>query len=494
MAFELPPLPNFQTNIPQPPSALDTYGKLLQLKSLQGEQALQPLQMQEQQERVKQQQLQTQQMQLEQQSQQAMMKAWSDPEFTKNFTGTDEANASGVGFDPDAMTKGLIQKGVLPKDAMAMTSSFVDRSQKIATTLKDQGQTGEAIANIRQKTFQSLGDKFGSIIDQSKKDPTKAAAALTAFQSDLATNPGAYKGLTQQEMAELHSATTLDHLPAVAGLMGFEGSIADYHKKVADAASAANRLAGPNGELSVDDQQDLKKQIALQTNPEVQQGKVAVSAAEGAARGKQDVVNEVAKAQAEAPTLDSLTQTTRAGRKYIDASQLPPVSASLMRQQAAQQGIPVVNKDQADALSQIDTAKANQQYMLDVLSKKLASGAPERLWYGPANTIEKMAQSDPEMAAVGTFRNAAIQSMRAVAGAKGLRINQAEIEMAIDNDIPKLTDTLPVAQAKLKNLQQFLENNEQSMLVRNRQQGASGAGAAQPGAGDFFSQFGGKKR
>ena len=106
--------------------------------------------------------------------------------------------------------------------------------------------------------------------------------------------------------------------------------------------------------------------------------------------------------------------------------------------------------------------------MLSVIGKKLATDATGRLYSAPKNTIAKLAQSDPELAAVGTFRNAAIQSMRAVAGAKGLRINQYEVQLAIDNDIPKMTDTLPVAQQKLKNLQAFLDNAEQSHVIRNR--------------------------
>jgi len=120
-------------------------------------------------------------------------------------------------------------------------------------------------------------------------------------------------------------------------------------------------------------------------------------------------------------------------------------------------------------LSDIDTAKANQDYMLQQIGSKLATDPSGRILSAPENTIEKLAQTDPAMAAVGTYRNAAIQSMRAVAGSRGLRINQYEVQMAIDNDIPKLTDTLPVAQQKLQNLKAFLDNTEQAHLVRNRQ-------------------------
>src|SRR5208337_2580111 len=287
--MQLPALPSFQTNIPQQiaamPSPLEQYGKMLQLRALSGQiqqqQQMQPLQVQQAQQSVQAATLENQQRQQELESQKAMIKAWSDPEFLKGFTGTDAAQASGVGFDPNGLTSSLISKGVLPKDAMAMTSQFVDRSAKIADILKAQGQAGEALATIRSKTFERLGDQFESILNAKAAD---APAMLNAFQQSLATNPKAYAGLTQQEMAELHGPTTLDHLPALAGLMGFEGAIADAHKKQIEATTAAQGVIPPAGGLSPATQQQVQKDIAVNTNPQIQQGKEAVAAAEGAAR------------------------------------------------------------------------------------------------------------------------------------------------------------------------------------------------------------------
>ena len=197
------------------------------------------------------------------------------------------------------------------------------------------------------------------------------------------------------------------------------------------------------------------------------------------------VRTEVGKQNALAPSLQQITNVTRAGRQYINREDIPQGSAGVTEQQALKSGIPVVDKDTASTLSDIDTAKANQDYMLNQIGSKLATDPSGRLYSAPANTIEKLAQTDPTLAAVGTYRNAAIQSLRAVAGSKGLRINQYEVQLAIDNDIPKMTDTLPVAQKKLQNLKAFLDNTEQSHLTRNRQQ--------QP-TQDFFSQFGGSAR
>jgi hypothetical protein len=196
---------------------------------------------------------------------------------------------------------------------------------------------------------------------------------------------------------------------------------------------------------------------------------VNTATGEAYARIPAEVKSEVEKAQALAPDVGSMVRTTMAGNKYVDATQLSGPQASIVKQQALEAGIPVVNKETANSLEEIDTAKQNLQYMNDQIGKKLAAGAGERLWYGPKNTLQKISQDDPDFGAIGTYRNAAIQAMRAVAGAKGLRINKAEVQLAIDNDIPSLTDTLPVAQAKLRNMDAFLNDSENSLLVKNRE-------------------------
>jgi len=268
MALELPGLPNFNVQPPQVPNALDQYGKMLQLKSLMGQQQLLPLQIQEAQQRNQVTGLQVQQQQLELQSQQAMMKAWSDPDFLKNFTGTDKASASGLGFDPDALTSSLISKGVLPKDAMAMTGQFVDRSQKIATTQKDIAQTGEANAVLREKGFKVLGDRLADILDVAKDDPTKGASLLAQLKQDLVTNRQAFAGVPQDDLAHVYGAD-LAHLPAMASLLGFDKTIADFHKSQADAQKSAQEAINvtPEG-AATKAGAEAKARLDVESSPE----------------------------------------------------------------------------------------------------------------------------------------------------------------------------------------------------------------------------------
>lgn len=265
MAFELPATPNFNTNIPQAPPPLETYGKMLQLKSLMGQQQLIPAQVQQAQQQAQAATLENQQRQLELQSQQAMMKAWSDPDFLKKFTGTDKAQSSGLGFDPDGLTSSLVSYGVLPKDALAMTNQFVERSQKIAETMKAQAQTGEAQAAQREKGWKTLADRIAGVLDT---PAGKAGDALAALKQDLVRNKDAFAGVPQEDLANVYGAD-LEHLPVMVARIGLDGLIADVHKSKAEATKAQQGVIPGPGQLSPEAQQAQQQKIAEETNPEV---------------------------------------------------------------------------------------------------------------------------------------------------------------------------------------------------------------------------------
>jgi hypothetical protein len=281
MAFALPSIPNFNVQTPdvlggQQKAA--TLSQMLNANTLQKQ--LAPLQVQEQQQRVQQMTQANQIQQMELQSQQAMVKAWSDPDFTKKISTGDKAESSGFGFDPDAMTSELVNRGVMPKDAFAMTQEFVKRSQTIADTQKAIAQTGEANAAQRTKGMKVLADKIGSILDL---PASKAGAALDALKQDLVKNPKAYAGIPQQDLAHVYSAD-LEHLPAMANLIGLEAQIADFHKSKAEATKAEQGIIPAGGGVSPETQQQVQKDVLVNTNPQIQAGKEAVAKAEGEAR------------------------------------------------------------------------------------------------------------------------------------------------------------------------------------------------------------------
>lgn len=271
-------MPSFEP-APQP-SPAQTYGQMLQLSALAGEQRLQPLKLQQQQQENQQRDITIQQQQLEMKSQQAMMKAWSDPKFLTNFTGTDAADKSGLGFDPNGLTASLVQKGVLPKDAQSMTQMFIERSQKVAATQKDIAQTGEAQASMRDKGYKQLSDRISGVMDA---PAAKAGDMLAQLKQDILRNPKAFDGVPQEDMAHVYGAD-LEHLPSIATVMGLDAKIADYHKSKADATEAQQKVIAPGQTMSPQMQAEAAKEVAVQTNPQVQAGKVALTKAEAQAR------------------------------------------------------------------------------------------------------------------------------------------------------------------------------------------------------------------
>jgi hypothetical protein len=348
------------------------------------------------------------------------------------------------------------------------------------------------MADFQKKLTDKTKDDLANLKSQSEMVAQQAGAAL---QAPAEQRPA----LVKQGLAQMVQAGVLKPEDAQAQYQQYQQQGDDFLKShMAGAITAQQQIE--NAAKKQDQALALHAQQFKETGISAEQAQTAAQKAqelrlasqrnfyEGQRVGLegQRVGIEQQKLTAGVIPLDQVTNTTKAGRPYISMDDLPKdkYGSDAMKRQAAAAGIPVVNKDTASMLQDIDTAKANQQYMLDAIGKKLASGAPERLWYGPANTIEKMMQTDPDMASVGTFRTAAIQSLRAVAGSKGLRINQAEIKAAQDNDVPKLTDTLPVAQKKLQNMGQFMEDIEAAHLNRNRQANApQQAGTMQPAGG-----------
>jgi hypothetical protein len=135
---------------------------------------------------------------------------------------------------------------------MQMTQSFIERSQKIAATQKDIAQTGEANASIREKGMKVLADKIAGVLDL---PAGKAPEALANLKQDLVKNPNAYAGVPQEDIAHVYGAD-LEHLPAMATLIGLDSKIADFHKAKAEAENAtpegAAKKAGAEAQAKLD--------------------------------------------------------------------------------------------------------------------------------------------------------------------------------------------------------------------------------------------------
>lgn len=308
MPFQAPPLPSFQTNIPQMPDVLSQVGKFVQLKNLMGQQQLLPLEVQQETEKAKQAALTTQTQQMELDSRKAMMQAIASGELNK-YAGV--GTPDGSGFDAAGAYQHLITKGVRPEEASQYTNSWLTIGKNQAEISKTLGQAGEAQQKIRETTLKQVASKLGDIGDQPLD---KATQALDAFRQDLVKNPKAYPGLTQQELSELYAAD-LTHLDALEGHIGIAAQVADFHKSKAEAAKAgveaSEAEAASRGELTPKMQRE-------------QANKIAVAEAEGRARAniEHEFATKNNAALANVPThlvTPATAAAEKANKEYADA-------------------------------------------------------------------------------------------------------------------------------------------------------------------------------
>jgi len=138
----------------------------------------------------------------------------------------------------------------------------------------------------------------------------------------------------------------------------------------------------------------------------------------------------------------------------------------------------MVDVNGADQLNNIEVARQNAAKIADVVSSFAPTNSVSRALplpnfvsnaFGLGNTavgnkISGTLQTNSNIAAFNSYRSAAIEAMRAMAGSKGLRINSAEIKLAQDNDIPTITDTVSVANQKLDNLRSQLASWENTLV------------------------------
>ncbi len=160
---------------------------------------------------------------------------------------------------------------------------------------------------------------------------------------------------------------------------------------------------------------------------------------------------------------------TASGISYIDGTNLTGKDATAAQKAAAQAGVPFLDKTSADLQNNIETARQNlsdiQGYTQGVLPSGTGSGFNYLQRLGNAFTgATQIGTNAANLGSFGTARSAAIEALRAVAGAKGLRINQAEIQAAQKYDIPNVTDTQEVANAKITKMNALLDSQEKALF------------------------------
>lgn len=283
---------------------------MLQLKSLLGEQQLQPLQLQEAQQTVQKNDLAIQEQQQKLASRQAMVKAWSDPDVTSGITGS-SGNAQQTvgfdpGFDPHAMIKKLVAKGVLPEDAMAQASSFLEVSKNLSLKTKDD------LSNYKS-AHEELSKLLTPIMDMKASE---AGAAFASVKQQAAKIPG----LDPTDIQHLQQAD-LEHLPALVNTLGFAGDLADFHKKNAEATAAT-----PEGKAAIASAEAQAK-LNVESSPQAvrlagQKAAVEANARQQAAQGDPNIAGQMlAKGDLTLADLKSRGTTPQFITKAVSAAQ-----------------------------------------------------------------------------------------------------------------------------------------------------------------------------
>jgi hypothetical protein len=110
--------------------------------------------------------------------------------------------------------------------------------------------------------------------------------------------------------------------------------------------------------------------------------------------------------------------------------------------------------------------------MWNQIKGKLPKDAQGRILGGPGNKLSAYFQTDADLAAFNSWRAAAIQATQAlVEKGMGFRLNKSEIDMIMNNDMPQITDDIPTAYRRVKNVIQLLNNKESIALSGNDRSG-----------------------
>jgi hypothetical protein len=240
MAFQLPTQPNLNVTPPQVPNALETYGRLLQLKALNGQIAMQPLQQQEAQQDIQAKTTANQQAALALKTQQAQNTYWSNPsQFNTSAPDGGDQLSKMLGVADDdpvlGMVRGQMKAGVPGNAAIADAKATLEFRRSVGQA------TGE-----QQKILDDAHSKLQQIAAPilAESDPTKKAALIEQARPGLAewaSFDPTIKPIVPQLNAQNFDAFA-NRLGAEQGALDLRSKAADLWKKELENAQTADPL------------------------------------------------------------------------------------------------------------------------------------------------------------------------------------------------------------------------------------------------------------
>ncbi len=201
--------------------------------------------------------------------------------------------------------------------------------------------------------------------------------------------------------------------------------------------------------------------------------------------------------------LQNRVVTTAGGRQFFDATGLSVkerqaadrFAATVVDPSTGKPGVMVLNATQSDKLRTVQSAREDVQSAFDSIQANLPKDAMDRIQQTPGIKFAQVFQTNPALGSYGAWRSAAIKALQGIAGGagSGLRINQAEIKMSVENDIPKPNDTWETANQKLQNIRTMLDSGERPYLERDWREGTTGRFRA-PNGEVFYRPIADKKK
>jgi hypothetical protein len=176
------------------------------------------------------------------------------------------------------------------------------------------------------------------------------------------------------------------------------------------------------------------------------------------------------------------TRQTASGINYVDGTNLTGKDAIAARNAANAKGLPYLDKTSADLQNNVETTRQNMTNILSTLEGVSPQGPISRVAEYPQRMLSSIFQTNDQVASFAAYRSAAIQALRSMAGAKGLRINQAEIMQSVNNDIPTINDTIDTAKSKIAKVNSMLDSQEKGLFGSQYYKPTSGAAGASAGA------------
>jgi hypothetical protein len=288
--------------------------------------------------------------------------------------------------------------------------------------------------------------------------------------SDEMTNTYNQVYTAQQDIIKNQQKAQEDQLAAIVAdnTKSYQDKMASIDQQNADttakhdaAEEVIERETASNGNYSEDSYGNI---LDKRTGKIV--GNVFGGVAGGQYSGTDEQGNSVTIGHTGNPMLDSNTSKTASGIPYIDGTNISAKNTTAAQLEANKLGIPFLTKAGAGTENSIQSATYNITAIQNAGKLILPTDAQGRIVGSPDRALSVVLQTDDDRASWNAWRAAAIMSIRAIAGGvgSGLRINQAEINLAMTNDIPTINDTIGVANGKLAKIASMLQDTEMPLF------------------------------